>query len=83
MLRVQNHVILQLSNSPQDSQALENQHHTVVALEQHLAQVTETLRSVSEEKEEAAKQYQSYIKQLDERIEKLTKKVSIKKKKTY
>ncbi|KAG7196807.1 hypothetical protein KM043_016920 [Ampulex compressa] len=60
--------VKQLSSA---SHTLENQHHAATALEQQLAQSREALRTISEEKEDACKQYQSYIRQLDAQHAKL------------
>ncbi|XP_076234729.1 golgin subfamily A member 2 [Calliopsis andreniformis] len=43
----------------------EEERHAVTLLEQELAQIKETLKTVSTEKDETNKQYQNYVKQLD------------------
>lgn len=57
--------IQQLSNTPQEIQALDGQHQALASLEYQLAQAREDLTVVTREKEEASKQYSSYIRQLD------------------
>lgn len=59
------------------SQTLESQHQTVTALEQQLIQMRETLKLVSNEKEEASKQYQNYVRQLDVQQAKLLNEVCL------
>lgn len=56
-----------MSNTPQEIGSLETQHHATKVLEQQLNQMKEALESVSGEKDEASKNYQSYMQQLDER----------------
>ncbi|XP_043275509.1 golgin subfamily A member 2 isoform X2 [Venturia canescens] len=57
--------IQQLSNTSQDVQALDGQRQALAILEQQLAQSREDLATVTREKDEASKQYESYIRQLD------------------
>ncbi|XP_058795718.1 golgin subfamily A member 2 isoform X2 [Phymastichus coffea] len=63
--------IQQLSNGPQEINALENQHHATKVLQQQLSRMKEAFESVSGEKDEVNKKYQSYLQQLDERHSKL------------
>lgn len=73
--------IQQLTTNPQEMQALESQHQAAIVLEQQLSQLREALKSVSHDKEEAAKQYENYVRQLDERYEKIIKDVEESRKK--
>ncbi|XP_001601237.1 golgin subfamily A member 2 [Nasonia vitripennis] len=61
----------QLSNSPQEMNSLETQHHATKMLEQQLSQMKEALENVNGEKDEVSKKYQSYVQQLDEQHNKL------------
>ncbi|XP_020294016.1 golgin subfamily A member 2-like [Pseudomyrmex gracilis] len=56
---------LRLQQLTDTSQTLESQSQTVTTLEQQLVQLKETLKLVSNEKDEASKQYQNYVRQLD------------------
>lgn len=56
---------LKIQQLTDTSQTLESQHQTVMVMEQHLAQMRETLKLVSNEKDEANRQYQNYVRQLD------------------
>ena len=53
----------------------EEEKHAINLLEQELAQIKESLRIVSTEKDEANKQYQNYVKQLDAQQAKLSEEV--------
>lgn len=59
------------------SQTLESQHQTATVMEQQLAQMRETLKLVSNEKDEANRQYQNYVRQLDIQQTKLLNEVRI------
>ncbi|XP_035743537.1 golgin subfamily A member 2-like [Vespa mandarinia] len=63
--------IQQLTSTSQDLEMLENQHHNVTMLEQQVAQMKEALKTVSEENDEASKQYQNYVRQLETQQERL------------
>lgn len=63
--------IQQLTSTSQDLEVLENQHHNVTMLEQQVAQMRETIKTVSEENDEASKQYQNYVRQLETQQETL------------
>ncbi|XP_015171706.1 PREDICTED: golgin subfamily A member 2 [Polistes dominula] len=63
--------IQQLTNTSQDLEVLDNQHHNVTMLEQQVAQMRETIKTVSEENDEASKQYQNYVRQLETQQETL------------
>lgn len=56
--------------------SLEHQHHATKVLEQQLSRMKEALDSVSGEKDEVSKKYQSYVQQLDERQAKIVAEVS-------
>ncbi|XP_072753851.1 golgin subfamily A member 2 isoform X2 [Anoplolepis gracilipes] len=62
---------LRIQQLTDTSQTLESQHQTVTILEQQLAQMRETLRLVSNEKDETSRQYQNYVRQLDAQQAKL------------
>ncbi|KAK2582590.1 hypothetical protein KPH14_004878 [Odynerus spinipes] len=63
--------IQQLTSTSQELEKLEDQHHNVTMLEQQLAQIKEALKTVSEENDEASKQYQNYVRQLETQQETL------------
>lgn len=63
--------IQQLTSTSQDLEVLENQYHNVTMLEQQVAQMRETIKTVSEENDEASKQYQNYVRQLETQQETL------------
>lgn len=65
------HFFLQLTNSSQHIQALENRHLTSTVHEQQLTQLKEALNSLNNEKAEVSKQYRRYVEQLDERNQKV------------
>lgn len=62
---------LRIQQLTDTSQTLESQHQTVTVLEQQLMQMRETLKLVSNEKDEASRQYQNYVRQLDAQQAKL------------
>lgn len=66
----------QFSNSPQEMNSLETQHHATKMLEQQLSQMKEAFENVNGEKDEVSKKYQSYVQQLDEQHHKLLAEVS-------
>lgn len=72
--------IQQLTSTSQDLEVLENQHHNVTMLEQQVAQMKETIKTVSEENDEASKQYQNYVRQLETQQETLVNELEHKKK---
>ncbi|KAF7392642.1 hypothetical protein HZH66_008475 [Vespula vulgaris] len=63
--------IQQLTSTSQSLEVFENQHHNVTILEQQVAQMKEALKTVSEENDEASKQYQNYVRQLETQQETL------------
>ncbi|XP_043674043.1 golgin subfamily A member 2-like [Vespula pensylvanica] len=63
--------IQQLTSTSQSLEVFENQHHNVTILEQQVTQMKEALKTVSEENDEASKQYQNYVRQLETQQETL------------
>lgn len=63
--------IQQLTSTSQELGKLEDQHDNVTMLEQQIAQMKETLKAVSEENDEASRQYQNYGRLLEAQQEAL------------
>lgn len=63
-----------MTNSSQDT-SFSNQQNSNAGYEQQITQLEETIKSLSEEKEEANKQYQCYVQQLDEKHTKVASEV--------
>ncbi|XP_034945665.1 golgin subfamily A member 2-like [Chelonus insularis] len=61
--------IQQLTNATQEVRIVDNQSQLHVMLEQQLAQLKENLKTMTIEKEELGKHYESYVKQLDAKYE--------------
>lgn len=63
-----------------DASQSEEETHSAIVLQQELVQVKETLKVITDEKEEASKQYQNYIRQLDAQQTKLLDEIKTQKK---
>ncbi|KAK0090113.1 hypothetical protein PV325_002945 [Microctonus aethiopoides] len=61
--------IQQLTNAPQQLQEIEHQHEAHASLKEQLLQLHESLKTITNEKEEMCKHYESYVKQLNAKYE--------------